>query len=292
MIRSMTGFGKAEYNGGGIMIAAEVHSVNSRFLDLKLKLPGALNEYELEIRKMVQDSLTRGRVTVTVNIDEPAARANNLRINFDIAGRYAALAREMQERLGIPGGLDTRSIMSLPDVISYADEGRSSEQLWNLSRAIVQQAIDANIAMRVQEGTLMGADVESRLALVRSHMDTIRMRAPELVALNTARLREKIQKLIDVDRIDEQRIVMEIALYADRVDVTEECVRYGSHGDEFEKELKTGRASGKKLSFLLQEMNREANTIASKANDAGISQLVVLIKEEQEKMREQIENME
>jgi uncharacterized protein (TIGR00255 family) len=292
MIRSMTGFGKAEYNDAGIILSAEVHSINSRYLDLKLKFPNALNQYEPDIRKQIQSAFSRGRVTVTIYLDEPAGRLNNLRVNFELAERYFQLSKEMSERYGIPDGLDTRSIMSLPDVVSSAEEKGSTDRVWDLCRDILQKAIDANTVSRETEGRNIGADVGARLGKVRNSMEEIRRRATELAVQNAVRLREKIGKLIDVDKIDEQRLAMEAALYADRIDITEECVRHASHCDEFEKELKSRMGSGKKLSFLLQEMHREANTIASKANDAGISQLIVLIKEEQEKMREQVENME
>ena len=274
------------------MISAEVHSVNSRFLDIKLKLPNMLLEFEHDIRKLIQAATSRGRLTLVVHLDEPSARANSLRVNFDIADRYLAIARELNERFGLADGLDTRGVMSLPDVLSYTENTSAVERIWGLSRNVIREALTAHTAMREREGAAMGADVTGRLKTIRGHLKSVEERAPQAVEANTARLREKIEKLIDTEKIDENRITFEVSLYADRVDITEECVRYKSHCNAFEHELENRKVSGKKLSFLLQEMNREANTIASKSNDASISQLVVLIKEEQEKIREQVENME
>ena len=275
------------------MVSAEVHSVNSRFLDLKLKLPPILNEYESDIRKLVQDAIDRGRVSVTVHVDEPSSRAGSLTVNYDIAGAYITAARELEDRFGITDGLDTRSVMSLPDVVTFRENHGGHEHIRDLTGRVVADALAAHAAMREREGSVIGEDVKNRLAAVRGHIAAIETRSPETVIANTERLREKIGKLIDADRVDENRIATELALYADRIDITEECVRYNAHCDAFEKEIGgKAKTSGKKLSFLLQEMNREANTIASKANDAEISQLAVLIKEEQEKMREQVENME
>lgn len=292
MIRSMTGFGRAEHNADGVMISAEIRSVNSRFLDLKLKLPNILNEQEYAIRKLIQDAIARGRVQLTVHIDEPAARAKNLRINYTIAEKYVDIARELEKRFSLGDGLDTRGIMTMPDVLSFDDTGGGDSPLWKMARQTIIEAIDAHREMREREGKVIGADVTERLGTVRGHVTSIIAKAPESVSANTTRLREKIQKLLDKTEIDESRFTTEIALYADRVDITEECVRFNAHCDAFEQELAAPVTSGKKLSFLLQEMNRETNTIASKANNAEISQLAVLIKEEQEKMREQVENME
>jgi uncharacterized protein (TIGR00255 family) len=292
MIRSMTGFGRAEFNEDGVTIAVEVHSVNSRFLDLKIKTPNLLNEYEPELRKLVQSAIDRGRVTLTVFVDEPGAHTGSLRVDYDIAGKYIEIAREMNLRFGLSNGIGAREIMSMPDVLTFRDLGSSSEKIWELVSRVVKNALTAHTAMREREGTVIGQDVDRRLVSIRGHIAEIERRAPESVKANTTRLREKIVKLLDNVTADENRIAQELAIYADRVDITEECVRFNAHCDVFERELRSKKTSGKKLSFLLQELNREANTTASKSNDAGIAQIVVLIKEELEKMREQVENME
>jgi len=288
----MTGFGKAETEENGTRIIVEVHSVNSRFLDTKLKVPRVLYEYEDELRKLVQRYIERGRVSLEVSIEQPGARLNSMSVDFDLAGRYVQLADELVKRYDFSSGLDVRTLLSLPDILKYTDNNSDYSRVWDLAEKTAVAALEAHSDMREKEGESIGRDISARLEMVRSHMDRIHALSPEAQERYTATLRRKIETLIGSERTDETRFAMEVAMYADRVDITEECVRFGSHCDVFASEIQNRKTSGKKLSFLLQEMNREINTIGSKSNDAAISHVVVQIKEELEKMREQSENME
>ena len=292
MIRSMTGFGRAECNENGTKVTAEVHSVNGRFLDLKFKLPRCLYEYENELRKISQQYIERGRVFLTVNIDCPDALTGNFKVDFNLAERYVRLAEEMAERFGINNPIDAQALLNMPEVVKIEENNADAGIIWEIAKNAVISALEVHKTMREKEGTAIGTDVSGRLDTIMGYIDEIEKKAPEIVETNTVRLRSRIEKIIESDKIDENRFTLEVALYAERVDITEECVRYKSHSKVFASEISSEKTSGKKLSFLLQEMNREVNTIASKANDAGISQLAVLIKGEQEKMREQVENME
>lgn len=292
MIRSMTGFGRSEFVENGTRVTVEVSSVNSRFFDLKAKLPRALAEYEDRLRKIVQEYVERGRVNVTVSVCEPGERARQMAIDTTVADRYAAMAGELAERYGIESGLDGRTLLGMPEVITWREESSDTGELWAKAEQALRPALDAHHQMRETEGAAMGDDFDRRLAILGETITEIRRLAPEVATANAERLRAKIESLIGADTFDEQRFAMEIAIYADKVDITEECVRFASHCDQFAAELAADKASGRKLSFLLQEMNREANTIGSKITDAGIAQTVVRIKEELEKMREQAENME
>jgi len=292
VIFSMTGFGKSEFEENGTSVTVEVVSVNGRFFDLKTKMPKTLNEYESDLRSIVQEYITRGRVTVSIFIDSPGIRAEGIGVDTELAGKYIELAGSFAERYNIENNLDIRTVFTLPDVITREENGFDGEAVWKMATKAVRPALDAHRAMRSREGETMRADMITRLETITVLIGNIGLLAPRAVEANTVRLRAKIENLVGTDTFDENRFAMEIALYADRVDITEECVRLKSHCELFSAELSTEKASGKKLSFLLQEMNREANTIASKSSDAEISQIVVQIKEELEKMREQAENME
>ena len=292
MVRSMTGFGKAEFDENGIKIAVEIQSVNSRFLDLKTRLPKFLNEYENELRKITQRFIERGRISITINFDQVGSRSGNISVDYELAERYAQLSGEIASRYNIKDGLDTRSLLLMPDVLKFETESSDSEEKWNSIRNVVITAFNAHTVMREKEGEAIGGDVSMRLSVVLGIVREIEAKAPEIITENTEKLRGKIENLLLNGEFDETRFVMEIATYANRVDTTEECIRFQSHCDLFLKEITGKKTSGKKLSFLLQEMNREINTIASKASNAEISQMAVRVKEELEKMREQVENME
>lgn len=282
----------AEYIENGTKVTVEVHSVNGRFLDLKMKLPRYLNEFEGDLREIAHKYIGRGRVFLTVHIDKPDAHINNLNVDFDLAGKYVQLAEEMASRYGIDNRMDARALLSMPDIVRCEEDNSDIEKNWEMAKKAIVSAFETNKTMREKEGAALGSDVLKRLNIVKGYIEDIEKMVPGVVENNTARLRGKIKKLIEVDKIDESRFAMEVAIYADRVDITEECVRFKSHCDLFANEIEGKKTSGKKLSFLLQEMNREANTITSKSMDANISQLAMQIKEELEKMREQGENIE
>ena len=292
MIRSMTGFGKAEFAENGTKVAVEVHSVNGRFLDIKMKLPRILYEYEGELRNIVQKFIERGRVSITLSIDQPVARINNMNVDFDLAEKYVLLADELAKRCNISTRIDARALLSMPEILKCDENENDAATIWELTKKAVKTALETQRNMREKEGFAIGRDIAERIAVVNAYIEDIVKMTPKVVENNTVRFRKKIENLIDADKFDESRFAMEVAIYADRVDITEECVRFASHCDLFNKEITNDKTSGKKLSFLIQEMNREVNTITSKAGNAQISQLVIQIKEELEKMREQAENME
>lgn len=292
VVRSMTGFGSAEAAENGTSVKVEVSSVNGRFLDLKVKLPKYLNEYENELKKLAQEYIERGRVTVTVNMIVSSEKASAVRVDSTLAARYVDMAQELADRHGIENGIDARTLLTLPDILVWDEDTVDGESLWETTRRAAVAAFEAHRAMRGREGEAIGRDVSARLEAIGCRLDEIERRAPEIVSSNTVRVRKKIESLVGNGAFDEVRFAMEVALYADRIDITEECVRFRSHNSLFLRELGQEKTSGRKLSFLLQEMNREANTIGSKIMDAGITGIVVLIKEELEKMREQTENME
>lgn len=202
------------------------------------------------------------------------------------------LSQEIAARYGIENNIDARTLMALPDVMVSSDEECEDGVIWEMAQKAIHSAFETHTAMREEEGAVIGSDIEARLKSVGGYLDQIEQRIPVIVETNKERYRKRIENLVGAETVDEVRFAMEVAIYADRIDITEECVRFKSHNEQFTREIKNKISSGKKLLFLLQEMNREANTIGSKIMDAESAQIVVHIKEELEKMREQAENME
>jgi uncharacterized protein (TIGR00255 family) len=202
------------------------------------------------------------------------------------------MAGELSHLYGIQNTIDSRTLLTLPEILTWEEDGISEESQWELAKKAVVAAFESHRGMRDNEGATIGADVRARLDRIFGYIGDIEKHIPRIIENNTVRFRKRIESLIGSDTVDAMRFNMEVALYADRVDITEECVRFRSHYDLFIRELDQKKTSGKKLSFLLQELNREVNTIGSKIMDADVAGVVVLIKEELEKMREQTENME
>ena len=290
MIKSMTGFGSAEGDVGGARVSVEIRSVNHRFFNPSIKLPGELSRWEGDVREAVRKGVTRGHVTVFARIQRKDAAAS--RIDEEQFRLYLEQIRSIQARNGLTQDVDATSILRLPNVVSSADEeivGSSAELV-----AVVDQAVAALDQMRASEGARLARYLEERLAIIEAAVERIAARAPQRLIEQRERLRAAIKELTDGVGIDEQRLAQEVAILADRLDVAEELSRFHSHFAAVRSTLASASAEGvgKRLGFLLQELLREANTTGSKANDATILQDVILIKEELERIREQVENLE
>ncbi|HEX6630476.1 MAG TPA: YicC/YloC family endoribonuclease [Gemmatimonadaceae bacterium] len=289
----MTGFGAAEGPLGAGRVAVELRTVNHRFFNPSLKLPARLQRWEPELREALRQRIARGHVTLFARVESPASAG--FVIDEERVRAYAAQLAAIQERTGLAGDVDLATVLRLPEVVRTvgdedADAGGSAEELV----AVGLRAVDALEAMRAAEGERLAAELRDRLAAMEGAMARIAGRAPERLVEQRDRLRAAVRELADNLALDEQRLAQEIALLADRLDVQEEIARFGAHVAAFRAALDgaTGEAVGKRLGFLLQEMLREANTTGSKANDAAMVQDVLLIKEELERMREQVENVE
>ena len=290
MIRSMTGFGAAEGHVGGSRVSVELRTVNHRFFSPSIKLPSELSRWEPDVREALRRRISRGHVTVSARTE----RAGALSGVIDEArfAQYATMLRDLRDRHGLDGAIDVATVLRLPDVVASGgdDETGTAAELI----AIVEAAIEALMRTRGEEGQRLAVYLLERLRIVEGALSRIAGRAPERVVAQRDRLRESVRVLTDGMAVDEQRIAQEIAILADRLDVQEELQRFGSHIAAFRAALEQGGGEpvGKRLGFLLQEMLREANTTGSKANDAGMLQDVVTIKEELERIREQVENLE
>ena len=289
MIRSMTGFGAAEGLVGGSRVSVELRTVNHRFFSPSIKLPSELSRWEPEVREALRRKIARGHVTLSARTERTSSTSS---IDEQRFASYVAMLRELRNRHGLDGPIDVATVMRMPDVL--ASDGQLEEATAAELTAIVDAAIESLTKSRVEEGKRLASYLLERLAIVDGALSRIAARGPDRIVAQRDRLRESVRVLMDGMGVDEQRIAQEIAILADRLDVQEELQRFASHNAAFRAALEQsgGEPVGKRLGFLLQEMLREANTTGSKANDAGMLQDVVTIKEELERIREQVENLE
>jgi uncharacterized protein (TIGR00255 family) len=291
MIRSMTGFGAAEGQVGNTRVAVEVRSVNHRFFSASLKLPGSLSRWEGEVREALRRGVTRGHVTVTARAERPDGGVGSTIDERKLAA-YVARLRELQQRYALAGEVDLATVLRLPDVVTTTseDEQGTAEELV----AVVERAVASLGTMREQEGARLAGFLEERLRVIEEALQRLVARAPARTIEQRDRLRVSVRELTEGLAVDESRLAQEIAILADRLDVQEELERFRSHLAAFRTALREGGPDGvgKRLGFVLQEMLREANTTGSKANDPDLTRDVLVIKEELERAREQVENLE
>ena len=291
MIRSMTGFGQADGTVGSARISVEVRTVNHRFFSPSIKLPSAFARWETEVREAMRVRVSRGHVTLTARAER--TQAAMAAIDEARVAEVVATLRSLQERFGLDGGVDLATVLRMPDVIASPREEEETGTVVELV-AIVERALEVLGRARAEEGTRLATVLSQRLDVVASSLDRIALRAPERIVAQRDRLRASVRDLTEGLVVDENRLAQEIAILADRLDVSEETDRFRSHITAFRVALTEsgGEPVGKRLGFLLQEMLREANTTGSKGADATILHEVVAVKEELERIREQVENLE
>ncbi len=292
MIRSMTGFGSAEVERDSIRLAAEIRSVNHRFCEVSLRAPKAVSLFEDRIRQVIAERFSRGKFNLTITWSGAGEAGEELRVNELVADRYVALLEKLRERYHLDSGLDLRTLAALPDIFAWEHTALSDEETWNLVKDLVDRACESMNRMKAREGEALGADLVKRLAILRGQLDLIAARAPHRPQEAKERLMARLKALLADIEMDPVRVAQEVALMADRLDFTEECVRLAAHLDQFRSLIEGEELAGRKLNFLLQEMNREANTIGSKANDVEVARAVIVMKEEIERLREQVQNVE
>jgi uncharacterized protein (TIGR00255 family) len=292
MIRSMTGYGKAEAAAEAGRILVELRSVNHRYGEVFIKIPRTLMPFENEVRKCVAGRLKRGKIEVFIQHEGAAAASSRPVVNLELAAAYHEAFLKMKEALGLHEQVTLSLIAAQKDVFIAGERDSGSDDLQQELLAVVSGAVDALDAMRLREGAALMADLASRRENLAALIARVAGRAPCVVAETAERLKERVAQLTGESGVDEVRIAQEIALLADRCDITEELVRFDSHLGQFDETLLLDEPVGRKLDFLLQELNREVNTIGSKANDAEITALVVQLKAELEKIREQVQNIE
>jgi uncharacterized protein (TIGR00255 family) len=292
MIRSMTGYGRAEMANGQRKVVVEVRSVNHRFSEVVIRMQKDLSPLEERIRNLVQAKVSRGRVDVTVIREAYGERRRRVEVDQELASSYYEKLRELGQSLGLRAQTKLDLIARLPDVFNITEVPEDIERLWESLSPAVDQALDAMLAMREREGERLRADLVGRLASIEDHTGAIEERAPQTVEDYRRRLADRVKEILPGVEIDEGRLATEVVLFAERSNVTEEIVRLRSHLAQMRQSLEQSEAVGRRLDFLLQEMNREINTIGSKASDGQIAKVVIEVKSELEKIREQVQNIE
>lgn len=292
MIKSMTGYGKSVVETDTGRTIVEIRSVNHRYGEVYVKMPRTLLAFENDVRKAVGDRLKRGKIEVFVQREEAVGGENLPSVNIPLAKAYRDAFEQLKRELDLADPVTLPLILSQRDVLSAREEDGNEDALRGELLGAVRGAVEAMEAMRLREGEALFADLTARRRTLSDIIERIALRAPAMVAEYAVRLRERLTQLLSGTTLDETRFAQEVALMADRSDITEELVRFRSHLVQFDDTLKLSEPVGRKLDFLMQEFNREVNTIGSKAGDADTAALVVALKAELEKIREQVQNIE
>jgi uncharacterized protein (TIGR00255 family) len=292
MIASMTGFGHGEAHAGGITVSAELRGVNNRFLEVSTRLPRSLSQRENEIKELIRGRIARGKMNVLITVVRENEDAVGLTVNAPVAKAYLKLLTDLRKVVKSKEPVRLEHLLQFSEVFRQPDASALDEKEWNLTREALLRALEAMHVMRKKEGAELAQDFRKRISLLSGHLDEAEKLSKEQVPRERTRLRERIAQLLEQEQVNEGRLEMELALLADRLDVTEECVRFRSHNKFFLEAIEDPEPAGRKLNFLIQEMNREVNTIGSKSNDTAIAHIVVAMKEELEKIREQLQNIE
>jgi uncharacterized protein (TIGR00255 family) len=292
MIASMTGYGRGEVNAKGMNVAVELRSVNSRFLEVSTRLPRSLSIRENEIKEIIRRKISRGKINLLALIEHENESDIPVRVNVSAARGYYKLLNDLRKTVKLKQTVRLEHLLQFSEVLEPLEMENKDDKEWGLVQKALDQAVESLLTMKRNEGKELEKDFRNRIGILEEKLTQIERISIEQVPKERLRLRERIQQLVEKETIDEGRLEMELAMMADRLDVTEECVRFRSHNKFFLDALANDEAAGRKLNFLIQEMNREANTIGSKSSAAEIAHLVVNIKEEIERIREQLQNIE
>lgn len=290
---SMTGYGRKEIERGSMRLTVEMRSVNHRFCEIIVRLPKIWTMYEERVKKRIATKVRRGRVDVTVSLEAVRDESSEVQVDWNTAQFYVTAANQLVERFGLPETLHVKDLMRMPGVLIEASVPELSDEE---VEQLLDEATDAALAelyvMKSTEGNLLQLDLIRRLEYIKSTTYTLQDIAPEVREQYRNRLKNRLDEIMEDHMLDESKIFQEVALFAEKADISEEITRLLSHCEQFLEQIHSSEIIGRKLDFLLQEMNREANTIASKANHLQIQRLAVEVKTELEKMREQVQNVE
>lgn len=292
MILSMTGYGKAEMVNPEFKVAIEISSVNNRFCEIQFRLPRFLSPLESKLKEIVLSRISRGKISYNLTWEENIPISSYTKLNEESAEIYYKIFKQLKEKYKLSGELEVRDFINLPDLIKVEKEEYDLEKAWGTIAEVTEKALAELNSMRSSEGLRLSADLKDRVKKLDEVIRKIEVLSSQNVESYREKLRSKVSELLEEIRLDEQRLAQEVAFLAERSDVTEECIRLKSHNQQFFSALEEETPVGKRLTFLLQEMNREANTIGAKALNSSISQLVIFLKEEIEKLREQVQNIE
>ena len=292
MIKSMTGFGRCEKVTEEYKLSVEMKAVNHRYLDMSIKMPKKFNYFEAGIRNLLKNDIQRGKVDVFINYEDYTENKMSLKYNASLAAEYMEYFKKMEEQFGIANDIKVSVLSRMPEVLTMEEVPDDEDSMWKILSEVVEEAADSFVESRVREGEHLKNDLLGKLDYMLEQVAFIEERSPRVVAEYRMKLEEKVHELLESASIDEGRIATEVTIFADKICVDEETVRLRSHIEHTRKELLAGGSVGRKLDFIAQEMNREANTILSKSSDLIISNIAIDLKTEIEKIREQVQNVE
>ena len=292
MIKSMTGFGRYELSDAERKITVEIKSVNHRFLDVGIKMPKKFNFFEASIRNLIKEFVQRGKTDIFITYEDFSESKVVVKYNKDVAKEYLGYLEEMSAEFGIDNNISTTSLMRCPEVLTLEEQTLDEKELWAILENAIREAGKNLVETRIREGESLRDDIIAKLDVMLDNVAYIEKRSPETVEEYRNKLRERLNEVLENTQIDEARLATELVIYADKVCVDEETVRLRSHIEHMKNTLLEGGGIGRKLGFIAQEMNREANTILSKAGDIDISNHAIDLKTDIEKVREQIQNIE
>lgn len=292
MVRSMTGYGRFQQTIDGMDITVEIKSVNHRYYEYSSRIPRTYGFLDDKMKSYIQKSISRGKVDVFVGIETIDAPGSDVTINYTLAEGYLRAFRELSEKYSLSNDMSTSALSRFPDVLMVHRTADDEEKVWNVVRLVADEALKRFVEMREREGIKLKEDIASRALTILGAVKEVEERSPQTVQEHMNKVQSRLQELLNGSPVDEQRLLAEAAIYADKIDVSEETVRLRSHLEQLEHMLSDDEPIGRKLDFLVQEINREANTIGSKSQDVALARIVVNIKAEIEKIREQIQNIE
>ncbi len=293
MIKSMTGFGRSQINENGYAMICEIKGVNHRYFDPHIRMPRRYGSLEDKVKEELKQQVSRGRLEISINIEKTAESERNIKVDKGLAMAYYKSLKDLAEYLDISADIRLIDLFRLPDVYNLQDVEEDLDITWQVLQRCVDTALSSLVEMRIKEGQNLLQDMLARNAYILAQVDILEQRSPQVAQEYQEKLRNRITEMINQPVVDEARILQEAAVFADRASITEELVRLKSHVKQFNEVLgNDDEAVGRKCDFLIQEMFREINTVASKANDMEMSQVVVEVKAELEKIREQLQNIE
>lgn len=292
MIKSMTGFGRCEMEESNRKITVEMKSVNHRYLDVNIKMPKKLSFFESSIRNELKNYVQRGKIDIFISYEDFSENNVCIKYNKDLAAEYLKYLREMSEEFGLDDDIRVSTLSRYPEVFSMEEQMVDEEEIWKVLSKAIDGAAENFVETRIKEGKNLAEDLIAKLDNMLEHVAFIEERSPQLIDEYRKKLEDRVKELLGDANVDESRLLTEVTIFADKVCVDEEIVRLKSHIETTKQTLIDGGSIGRKLDFIAQEMNREANTILSKANDLDISNRGIELKTEIEKVREQIQNIE
>ncbi len=292
MIKSMTGFGRCEIANESRRVIVEMKSVNHRYLDVAIKIPKKLTLFESPVRNLMKEYAQRGKIDIYITYEDCTENQVQLKYNEALAGEYLKYMQQMSEQFELPLDLTARSLARYPEILTMEAQELDEKEWWQLLEQAIRGAAEKFVEARIREGVQLRDDLLKKLDVMTGYVEQIEERSPEIIAEYRKKLTDKVQELLVDTQVDEARLMTEVTIFADKICTDEETVRLKSHIGSMKDTLMLGDNIGRKLDFIAQEMNREANTILSKANDMAVSDIAINLKTDIEKVREQIQNIE